>query len=501
MNLQPVPAVAGDALPKAQRALVLDAAWASLTGALSGGVLIVSFALFLGASPLQIGALASISLIAQVAQLPAIALVHRLRRRKQIVIVALTVARIAIPALALLTMVPASGQAVMWLMAAQFVITALGSVAGCALNSWLHQLLPQDRLGRFFSRRLLAATVISCAGTLAAGWLVDHPVGADPRHAYALAFVLAGIAGFVNLGYLARCPEPAMAPPHPSDTLLEALKAPFRDRPFRALLVLLASWNVAGNLAAPFVTVFLMQQLGFGLAMVTSLWVASQLANATTLFLWGKVPDRLSNKAVLRVALPAYFFSAVALVFCASLSGSPQLVLLFGVHMLLGTASGGIALASGNLGLKFAPKDRATPYLTAASLVSAVAGGITPVIAGAVAEWFAMRHLSIVVRWMSPSGTRDVSVLSFAHWEFLFALSALAGLFVMHALSRIEEGREVSERRVVQELGLETLRTVTHLSSIGGVLAMLFQIGNAASRAQRGGENAQAAQPSARTAG
>jgi EamA domain-containing membrane protein RarD len=45
-----------------------------------------------------------------------------------------------------------------------------------------------------------------------------------------------------------------------------------------------------------------MQQLGYGLSTVTGLWVASQLANAFTLFLWGNVPDRLSNKAVLRVA-------------------------------------------------------------------------------------------------------------------------------------------------------------------------------------------------------
>jgi hypothetical protein len=119
-------------------------------------------------------------------------------------------------------------------------------------------------------------------------------------------------------------------------------------------------------------------------------------------------------------------------------------------------------------------------YLAAASLVSAVAGGITPMLAGSLAEWFATRNLSILVRWVSPIGTRDVSVMTFAHREFLFALSALAGLFVLYALSRLQEGREISERRVVQELGLETLRTVSYLSSLGGVLALLllFQAGS-----------------------
>jgi MFS family permease len=478
MELHPISAVSDTDLRLAQRALVMDSAWASLAGALSGGVLIVSFALYLGASPLQIGALASISLLAQLAQLPAIALIDRLRQRKIIVVISLTAARIAIPMLALLALLPASGRSVAWLMAALFGITCLGSMAGCALNSWLHQLLPQRALGAFFSRRLLVSTLVSCAGTLAAGWLVDSAVGRNPSHAYAWAFVLAGVAGFVSIVYLARCPEPAMPPRTVARTWVASLQEPFRAPSYRAVLVLLAGWNVASNLAAPFLTVFLLQQLGYGLATVTGMWVASQVANAGTLFLWGRLPDRLSNKAVLRVALPAYFFCAVALIFCGSTSGTLQLAVLFGIHMLLGTASGGIALATGNLGLKFAPQGHATPYLAAASLVSAVAGGITPIVAGYVADWFAARHLSIVVRWVSPSGTRDVSVLSFAHWEFLFALSALAGLFVMHALSRIREGPEVSERQVVQELGLETLRTVSHLSSIGGMLAMLFQIGS-----------------------
>jgi len=142
-------------------------------------------------------------------------------------------------------------------------------------------------------------------------------------------------------------------------------------------------------------------------------------------------------------------------------------------------ASGGIALATGNLGLKLAPKDNGTVYLAAASLVSAVAGGITPVLAGSLAEWFATRNLSLLVRWVSPGGTRDMSVMAFAHWEFLFALSALAGLLVLHVLSRLDEGTEISERRVVQEIGLETLRTVSQLSSLGGVLALLFPAGTA----------------------
>jgi MFS family permease len=43
--------------------------------------------------------------------------------------------------------------------------------------------------------------------------------------------------------------------------------------------------------------------------------VASQVANALTMYLWGRLSDRLSNKAILAVALPAYFGCLVALLF------------------------------------------------------------------------------------------------------------------------------------------------------------------------------------------
>src|SRR5206468_9968125 len=102
MRLSPDSSISPQAMVEGQRALVRDAAFASMTGALSGGVIVVALALALGAGPLQIGLLAAIPLMMQAVQLPGIALVERIRQRRKIGVVVITVSRLAILALALL---------------------------------------------------------------------------------------------------------------------------------------------------------------------------------------------------------------------------------------------------------------------------------------------------------------------------------------------------------------------------------------------------------------
>jgi MFS family permease len=145
--------------------------------------------------------------------------------------------------------------------------------------------------------------------------------------------------------------------------------------------------------------------------------------------------------------------------------------------VVMGAAAGGIGLATGNIGLKLAPQGQGTAYLAAISLVGSVAGGVAPVLGGALAEWFEASQLAVLVRWASGERSGEIKVLAFAHWEFLFAISAALGLYAAHALSRIREGEEHSERAVMQQFALEAMRTVNHISSIGGMLGNLSAFG------------------------
>src|SRR3954467_14407536 len=102
MRLSPDAHISPSDLAAGQKSLVLDSAFATLTGALSGGVILVAFALALGAGPMAIGLLAAIPFMAQAAQLPAIAFVERFRQRRKIGVITITAARSVILVMAFL---------------------------------------------------------------------------------------------------------------------------------------------------------------------------------------------------------------------------------------------------------------------------------------------------------------------------------------------------------------------------------------------------------------
>lgn len=478
-RLAPSADISPAALRAGQSHLVRDAAWSSLTGALSGGVVLVAFALYLEAGPMVIGLLSAIPVASQVAQLPGIALIERWRQRKRLAVWLLTASRVMIIGLAALPFIDDRDTAIALLIAAQVGIGIAGSLSAGAVNSWLHQLIAPEQRGPFFARRLLWGTLLAAAGSLIAGQAIERTgvlSGTLLAATYAVTLAAAGVAGLMSSWHLAQAPEPPMAARVHNESLWELLRRPLADANFRRMLRFLGAWAVASNIAAPFLTVYLVRQLGWGIGVVTALAVAGSLANAGALALWGRLSARLAHKSVLRVALPVYFLGMALLVLPAQLDNDIAALALFVLlHVLLGAASGGIALASSNLGLELAPQGQGTSYLAMIGLVGAIGGGLAPVLAGAAGEWFQPRQLQLVMRWQAPLTSSELIVIGFAHWEFLFLLCAASGLYVMHRLSLVQEGREAhGQRDVIQQFAIEAARSVDSLSSIGTALGVLF---------------------------
>ncbi len=76
------------------RQLIYDALCSQTMGVLTGGAILVAFAMQLGASDLLIGLLASIGPATQLLQIPAIALVDRTRKQKMLVVLSAIASRV-----------------------------------------------------------------------------------------------------------------------------------------------------------------------------------------------------------------------------------------------------------------------------------------------------------------------------------------------------------------------------------------------------------------------
>ncbi len=464
----------------ALRHLLWDAAFATAVGSLNSGVVLVAYALYFGASNQVIGILAAIPLLTQLLQAPAVILVERVRRRRMISITALFIARLALPLMAVLSLIPNTAVALALLVLAETVHCAFNAVAACSWNSWIRDLVPEARLGRFFARRTVWATAIGLVGSLAAAYALDRVGDGGPSPAFMALYGAGFLAGLASTWHLSRVPEPPMPPVEQKLNIRRLMRAPLRDRNFRRVIVFLASWQFAVNAAVPFFTVYFVQRLGIAMGFVMILSVVSQIANMIVLRTWGHISDRFSNKTALGLAAPL-FLGCIASMVVASQIGSQTLRLAFlvALHAVMGAASAGVGVASGALTLKLAPKGAATAYGAASALLSAAAAGIAPIIGGMFADFFAARRLGLQVTWEDPSGLHELLTFRLSHWDFYFLISAALGLYALHRLSLVNEHGEVSRSQVVEELGQRVREGVQNASPVAGLRALVAFPGGA----------------------
>lgn len=474
--LPPTTDISREQLREGGRRLMLDAAFATIVGTLNSGVVLVAYALMLGASSTVIGVLAAIPFLTQLLQAPAVALLERVRARRRVAIACLFVARLMLPLMAALGYVEDRRLALALLVIAETVHCAFNALAGCAWNSWIRDLIPEHRLGVFFARRTIWATALGIAGTAAAaGALQFADPGGDGGGSpavFAGLYAAGFVASLVSTWQLARVPEPAMPAPVPGRRLWAMLAEPLRDPGFRRLIRFFASWQFAVNLAAPFFSVFMMRQLGLSAGFVLLMSIVTQGANLLVLRGWGALSDRFTNKTVLSFAAPA-FIGCIAAMALAGQVGPPgwTVAYLTVLHVLMGMTSAGVALASSAIGLKLAPRGRATAYIATNALVTALAAGTAPLLGGLFASFFEKRQLRLAMEWRSPGGALELVTIAIGWWQFFFLISALVGLYSLHRLSLVREAGEVPRREMLQHVLNVARRGVRNASTVAGLRA------------------------------
>jgi MFS family permease len=419
-------AAAAAALERGLGALVWDGVFSQALGVLSGGTLLTGCALLLGASPSFVGVLAAVPLFAQLAHVPAVIVIEKLRRRRAICLVTTLVARLLLLPLAALPFIGDHRLALALMLVAFAALAPLAAAGGCAWMSWTCDLVPRARLGAVFGGRQLRATLSGIvAGALGAAIvsLWDRGVPGWRSGAYTLVFGLAFAAAMASTWCLTRMPEVAMPPPRHGR--LDALFAtPFRDGNFRRMMVFLGAWQFVTNLALPFFPVYLVR-IGYGITTAIVLGLMSQLAGIAAVRFWARLSDRWSNKTVIALAAPLFLLCLAGWALSSALEGPPALALLGALQLLLGAAGAGLDLASGNIALKLAPRGEATVFLAANGLAKSLCAGCAPLLGGVLIDRLAFLDLPMIGH--APA------------WAIFFAAAAALGVVALSRLRAVEE--------------------------------------------------------------
>jgi MFS family permease len=471
-RLDPQPHVSEEGYARGLRLLVVEAAFSGGAIALTTGVILTAFALHLGASNVMVGVLASAPFLAQLLQLPAILLVERLRQRKRIAVLTSIAGRLMLGVMAATAFFTGMTPLLIFL-AAQFTLCGLGAVGTCAWNAWLRDLAPENRLGQIFARRTVWLTAINLALGLAAALALDLTAERSPQRSivFAVMFAAGCITGLISARIVTAMPEPLMPPPGGPVRLGELLSQPLRDLNFSRLLVFVASWQFAVNLATPFFTVFIVRQLHFNVSFVMVLSVVSQIANILALRSWGTLSDRFANKSVLAVSAPVYILSIVAMIGASQIGDRALMKLwLIVLHLFMGASVAGVTLASTNIALKLSPRGSATAYVAASATVTAVAAGLAPIAGGLLADFFASRRLELLLRWSNPQQMFSLPLV-LTSWDFYFLIAGLIGIYAMHRLTLVSEQGEIEPREMMSEMLSETRRSIRNISTVAGLRA------------------------------
>jgi len=464
-------------IQSALKFIIRDGVASQAMGILTGGAFLIAFAVKLGASNFVIGLLAAIGPLSQLLQLPSIFLVEKIRNRRLITVVAAGLSRLCWLIIALSPFIFPAKIAIAVLLILLIAVSAFGAVSGCSWNSWMRDLIPENIMGSFFSKRMRIATGVGIALSILAAVYLDFwkKQFADQELAgYSILFLFGFAAGIIGLLFLAKTPETKMPQILEKQKILKLLSQPFRDENFRKLIAFMCSWNFAVNLAGPFFMVYMLKRLGLSMSFIIGLSIVSQVFNFLFLKLWGRFTDRFSNKSVLAISGPLFILSILAWTFTTM----PEkyfltIPLLVVIHVVMGLSSAGVSLASGNISLKLAPKGQATAYLAANTIANSIAAGIAPILGGKFADFFSGRQLEWTLKYTSPSGEFVLPTLNLQQWDFFFAFAFLVGLYALHRLAMVKEQGEVEERIVAQELFSEVRTQVRTLSSIEGLRQMV----------------------------
>ncbi len=437
--------------------LVIDGIFAGTMMNIVTGVLLIKFALELGATAATIGLLAAIPFLAQFMQVPSVVLLSYFPYRKMMVLIGAVVYRLSLGWMVYIPFISDKEVAISALIAAVLMRElGLGWGAG-PWYSWVSVLVPERIMGRAYGARLRTYTMAGTVAALLAGFLLDSQgvAGTDKvLPVFSLFFLTALMAGMVSLFVLVKLPERILEK-QSAMSMLKQIRDPFFDLNFRRLLAVMLVLLFSVNIVVPFFPYYMFTSLEISTSYVIALWALNQMMQVPFFKWWGWVGDRFSHVTALRASLPFFIISLLLWPFVA-LPDVHQLtgLLLIVIHVLMGIGLAGVTLATQIIAMKMAPKSKVTGYTASLSLVAAFASGMGALLGGILADKVAPFSLRVKLEWheviTSVDNVVEATPYVVTGFEFLFLFAAILILLIIPLLKLVAVKGSVPQDMVMK---------------------------------------------------
>ncbi|BAY22989.1 major facilitator superfamily MFS_1 [Calothrix sp. NIES-2100] len=436
------PKISKQATRTSLKASTIDGVFATIFSNITGGVLLVNFLLQLGATPVEIGLLSSIPLLANFLQPLGAYLADRTSSRHWYTMIVFGPSR-------LLWLILVAGitwfccshieshQLVIWTLGIIVVTNILGGLGGCAWFSWMAALVPPPLRGRYFGLRNSAGSLANFLSVPVLGYAVSAWPGGGIQ-GYGVLLFLGVIIGLISLAcqfwmvdvnpQVYRAGKASSPHAENPDSLQPKIFTILKDSNFLKFLLYVGLWTFAVNLSAPFFNFYMLKNLELDLTTVTIYASLIAGANLVMLVFWGKLADRVGNRPVLLlvgvlIAVTPLFWLGVGNDIISVWIWLPL------IHLIWGGFGAALDLCNSNIQMEIAPLDRPSQYFAIAAAVTGVSGGL-----GATAGGF-LAQLDIIG---GLSG--------------LFALSAALRLIALFPLLFVREPRSKPIAHVIEKI-------------------------------------------------
>jgi MFS family permease len=462
MKLRPYQQLTDLQVQSGLKYIVREGLAAEAMATLTGGTFLVAMALNMGATNFQIGLLAALPTFTNTFQLLSIWLVQKYSNRRAISVTCSFLARVPLFAIAALPLMFSSGTSIYIFIVLLSMQYFFASISGASWHSWMKDLVPQQVLGSYFSRRTRLIMTVNVTLSLVLGLSIDYVKAHYPQlemSAYCVMYLGGGLVGMLGVYFLSKAPEPKTQ--LANDNVLKLLGKPLKDKNFKNLLVFHSFWAFSLNLAIPFFSVYMMKTLGLPISYLIGLGILSQLSSILALRIWGRYSDRFSNKTIISICAPVYIAVVLAYSFTGIYSSHLyRLTILVLIHLFGGSSIAGINLAIENLAVKLAPKNEAIVYISARNIVVAIFAAIAPLIGGLMADFFATHQLAWALEWQGPNGMIKIPLIHLQGWTFFFVIGSMLAVLSLRCLKNIREIGEVQKHRVVIYMRSNLTRSV-----------------------------------------